>query len=303
MNKIQPKVSVVTITYGHEKYIEDTLNGVIMQQYKGPVEFIIANDHSPDETDAVVKQYLATHVIPKNIEIKYSCHTHNKGVIANFFWALKQATGTFVAICEGDDYWTDPLKLQKQVFFLENNPKCNLVYHPVLVYDEEKKNFLKDYITRGEDGIDKSLIDLALTGNFMHTPSVIFRNNINYHAALFNQPVGDYVVWFLNGEKGDYGYLSDEMSVYRFSEKSTWGKKAPFFRVYVWLKLLLKLKNYSNNASVKSALAQQSIEHFIYGSNSKLGIFNQFKLFILAIRLNKKNFKIIIGIIYSKLTK
>lgn len=122
MNSVLPKVSVVTITYGHEKYITETLDGVLMQQYQGPVEFIIANDNSPDATDEVVKKYFSENPAPENFEIKYTKHDTNKGMMPNFIWALEQATGEYIALCEGDDYWIDPLKLQKQVDFLESNP-------------------------------------------------------------------------------------------------------------------------------------------------------------------------------------
>lgn len=129
MNKILPKVSLVTITYGHDKYIEETLDGVLMQQYDGPIEFIIANDNSPDNTDAIIQAYLANHQIPDNFDIRYTCHPENKGMMPNFIWALKQATGKYIALCEGDDYWTDPLKLQKQVDFLEENPEYSCCFH------------------------------------------------------------------------------------------------------------------------------------------------------------------------------
>lgn len=144
MKNSKPKVSVVTITYAHEKYIEDTLRGVLMQQYDGPIEFIIANDNSPDQTDEVVKKFFDTHPIPENIEIKYTCHQENKGMMPNFIWALEQATGEYIALCEGDDYWTDPLKLQKQVDFLEANNQYMLCYTDFSVYDVKKNRFKKD---------------------------------------------------------------------------------------------------------------------------------------------------------------
>lgn len=121
MNNKLPKVSVVTITYGHQDYILDTLKGVLMQEYIGEIEFIIANDNSPDETDRVVTEFLNTNSIPSRFEIKYTKHEKNLGMMPNFIWALKQAKGKYIALCEGDDYWTDPLKLQKQVDFLEEN--------------------------------------------------------------------------------------------------------------------------------------------------------------------------------------
>lgn len=121
MNNKLPKVSVVTITYGHQDYILDTLKGVLMQEYNGEIEFIIANDNSPDETHRVVTEFLNTNSIPPRFEIKYTKHEKNLGMMPNFIWALKQATGDYIAMCEGDDYWIDPLKLQKQVDFLDAN--------------------------------------------------------------------------------------------------------------------------------------------------------------------------------------
>ena len=131
-----PKVSVVTITYGHEKYITETLDGVLMQQYEGPVEFIIANDNSPDATDEVVKKYFLENPAPSNFEIKYTKHETNKGMMPNFIWALEQATGEYIALCEGDDYWIDPLKLQKQVDFLEENLNYSFCTHRFLLKRE-----------------------------------------------------------------------------------------------------------------------------------------------------------------------
>lgn len=116
-----PKVSIVTITYNHENYILEALNSFLAQKYEGPIEVIIANDNSPDNTNQVISNFLATTIIPDNIEIKYTNHAANKGMMDNFVWALKQASGKYITFCEGDDYWIDPLKLQKQVVFLEKN--------------------------------------------------------------------------------------------------------------------------------------------------------------------------------------
>ena len=122
-----PKVSVVTITYGHAPYITQTIEGVLMQDYPGEIEFIISNDHSPDDTDRVIKEYLAGRIIPDNFTVEYTLHEKNKGMMPNFFWAAGQVSGKYIAFCEGDDYWTDPLKLQKQVRFLEENSAYGLV--------------------------------------------------------------------------------------------------------------------------------------------------------------------------------
>jgi glycosyltransferase involved in cell wall biosynthesis len=122
-----PKVSIVTITYNHENYILEALNSFLAQKYEGPIEVIIANDNSPDNTHKAISDFLVTTDIPSNFEIKYTNHEVNKGMMENFIWSLQQATGEYIAFCEGDDYWIDELKLQKQVDFLENNLQYGFV--------------------------------------------------------------------------------------------------------------------------------------------------------------------------------
>ena len=181
MNKALPKVSVVTITYGHEKYITETLDGVLMQQYQGPVELIIANDNSPDATDEVVKKYFSENPAPENFEIKYTKHETNKGMMPNFIWALEQATGEYIALCEGDDYWTDPQKLQKQVDFLEENKEYIAVGHQRIVVENDiEKNYFSQDI--------------------LYTQCVLFKNIINEDYIKFSDGV-------FNGDTFLFNYL------------------------------------------------------------------------------------------------
>lgn len=136
-----PKVSVVTITYGHEDFIIQTLDGILMQDYLGEIEFIIANDNSPDDTNKVIMTYFVNKVCPKNFSIKYTRHKYNKGMMPNFIWALKQCEGKYVALCEGDDYWTDPCKLSKQVNLLEKNKAVGIVHSCYQVLKGNGSNF------------------------------------------------------------------------------------------------------------------------------------------------------------------
>lgn len=117
MNK--PTVSVVMITYGHEHYVKQAIEGVLIQKCDFDIELIIANDCSPDNTDFIVREIIKK--TPKSSWIQYNNHDQNIGMMANFIWGLQQANGKYIALCEGDDYWTDPYKLQKQVDFLEGN--------------------------------------------------------------------------------------------------------------------------------------------------------------------------------------
>jgi glycosyltransferase involved in cell wall biosynthesis len=115
-----PIVSVVTITYNHENFIEEAIDGVLMQNFDSDIELIIANDKSTDHTHQAIEDVLAKD-ISEHIQVRYFNHKINKGMMSNFIWSLEQAEGKYIALCEGDDYWTDPFKLQKQVDFLEAN--------------------------------------------------------------------------------------------------------------------------------------------------------------------------------------
>jgi glycosyltransferase involved in cell wall biosynthesis len=119
-------VSVIMITFGHEKYIKQAVEGVLMQLCDFEIELIVANDCSPDNTDSIVQKIIETH--PKSTLINYTKHNLNKGMSSNFIWASEQTKGKYIALCEGDDYWTDPYKLQKQVDFLESNKSVGIVY-------------------------------------------------------------------------------------------------------------------------------------------------------------------------------
>ena len=125
-------VSVVMVTYGHEQFIKQSIEGVLMQDCDFDIELILANDCSPDLTDEVVRGILENH--PKSNWIKYTKHPKNIGMISNFMWAASQATAKYIALCDGDDYWTDPLKLQKQVDFLEANEDYAICFHDVLEF-------------------------------------------------------------------------------------------------------------------------------------------------------------------------
>ena len=122
------------LTYGHEKFIQQSIEGVFQQKTNFIVELIIANDNSPDETDDIVKSVISN--APSNIQINYKRHSTNLGMMRNFIWALKEAKGKYVAICEGDDYWTDKKKLQVQKDFLESNPEYVICYTDVEAFNE-----------------------------------------------------------------------------------------------------------------------------------------------------------------------
>lgn len=125
--KVLPIVSISCITYNHSPYIRECLDGFLMQKTNFPIEILIHDDASTDGTEEIIREYEAKY--PDIIKPIYEIENQwQKGRIGSRIFNFPRAQGKYIAICEGDDYWTDPLKLQKQVDFLETNPEYGLVH-------------------------------------------------------------------------------------------------------------------------------------------------------------------------------
>ncbi len=212
-----PLVSVCMITYNHEHYIKQALEGVLMQQGKFRTELILSNDASTDGTDKMIRENWPD---TSSITLRYTNHPSNIGMIPNFKYALEQCTGSYIAICEGDDYWTDPLKLQKQVDFLEQNSLFTLCFHNVAVYDENTKTITRDLITRSVTEIT-TLKDLA-KGNYIHTPSVMLRNTFFLPDWFENVYLGDWSLYMIAVGNKKIKKIEETMAVYRVSDGAAW---------------------------------------------------------------------------------
>jgi glycosyltransferase involved in cell wall biosynthesis len=217
-----PLVSVIMITYKHETFIAEAIEGVLMQEVDFPVELIIADDCSPDGTGEIVQKFIDEH--PNGRWIKYTKHKANKGMMPNFVWALEQARGKYIALCEGDDYWTDPLKLQKQVDFLEVNEEYILTGHDAVIVDSnttvvsETKLPIKYKRSASRDELKQMFWVLTLT--------MVYRNIDelrNYPVALLNVPNGDTCLISLLGNYGAYHYHEDiKPAAYRIHDGGVW---------------------------------------------------------------------------------
>lgn len=209
--EVKPIVSVVMITYGHEKYIEESINGVFLQQTDFPVELIIANDCSPDNTDDAINRIMIN--APETITVKYTRHENNLGIMPNFIWALEQAQGKYVALCEGDDYWTDNRKLQRQVDFLELDLSFSLSSENSKVIDE--RNELEYFFSNYESSREFSIEEI-LKGRKFHTASVLFRKNaLRLPKNTSEFPFGDTLLFVNLALKGKIHYNPVNSSVYR----------------------------------------------------------------------------------------
>ncbi|MFW6224817.1 MAG: glycosyltransferase family 2 protein, partial [Bacteroidota bacterium] len=139
----QPLVSICCITYNHEKYIREAIEGFLRQKTSFPIEVLLHDDASNDGTSSIIRAYESKYpdlIFP----IYQKENQYSKGVKISPTYNWPRARGKYIALCEGDDYWTDPLKLQKQVDFLEKNEEYSMCAHDVkTIYEDdwkEKKN-------------------------------------------------------------------------------------------------------------------------------------------------------------------
>lgn len=213
-----PLVSVCCITYNHESFISDAIEGFLMQDTDFPFEIIIHDDASTDKTAAILKKYADQY--PKIIKpIFQEGNQYSKGVrriLATFI--LPIAKGKYIALCEGDDYWTDPLKLQKQGQFLEDNADYSLCFHRAIKVDKEKKELI-GFWPEGNKIKQRTNLSDILERNYISTQTVLYRNRLftidEYLKVGSGLCFGEWPLHVLNAMKGDIFFFEEAMSVYR----------------------------------------------------------------------------------------
>lgn len=207
-------VSVCMITYNQQAFIEDAIKGVLKQQSEFPIEFVISNDKSTDRTSKIIKS--CTKKLPSNISLSFYDHDKNLGMIPNFVFALQHCKGKYIALCEGDDYWTDPLKLQKQVDFLEAHEDYGICFHKVI----EKNTFNNQDNIIPKKNINSLDIEDYIVANYTATCSMVFKKKKFYEEVphwFSDLPFGDLglILTILKNTNGKAKVLDDVMGVYR----------------------------------------------------------------------------------------
>lgn len=207
-----PLVSVFMITYNHEKYISKALDSILSQIVNFRYEIVIGEDCSKDKTRQILLEY--SNKFPAIINL--ILHEHNVGASQNQFITLNACRGKYIAICEGDDYWIDQYKLQKQIDFMELNPSYSLVYGKVSIFNNEKNRFLKVFFGKECGGVT----GLIVNGNTIPTLTTLFRRDlyIEYiNAGILKWKMGDFPLWIFLASKGDVFFMDEVFGVYRRS--------------------------------------------------------------------------------------
>lgn len=217
INKCDEKYTVCVHcpTYNHVNYIDDCLTGFVMQKTTFPFCVIVVDDASTDGNQSIIQKYADTYPeIIKPILLKEN--HYSKGIPKRKFYDEYDCQAKYIAMCEGDDYWTDPLKLQKQVDFMEANPEYSICFHKVKRLIQQTGEFTDEI-----DVIDmpgrSTIVDLV-EGNYIHTPSALYRiypKIIKQHLNMIPCLFGDYTTWLLLANKGDIFKFEDIMAVYR----------------------------------------------------------------------------------------
>lgn len=204
-------VSVCMITYNHEAFIREAIEGVLMQQTSFPIELVIGEDFSTDRTRAICEDYAENH--PEIIRLLPS--EKNLGMMPNFIRTLQAGTGKYISLCEGDDYWTDPMKLQKQVAILENDPETGLCYTDVDFYYQETGKFARSVF---ENGIKKrytDYLDFLINMGYLAPLTWVFRRDVFDTFELGEPTDGSFVMMLEFLRKSKVYYINEVTGVYR----------------------------------------------------------------------------------------
>ncbi len=220
------KATVSLITYNHAPYIAQAIESVLMQQTSFDFELLIGEDDSRDGTRQIVTDYQRR--FPGRIRLllndrKNVVYVNGKPTgLWNLANNIRLSRGEYIALLEGDDCWTSPHKLQKQVEFLENNRDCALCFHNVRILDEADP--ARQELHYPKPGPDRYDLEDLLRGNFMHTCSVMYRSRLfdDFPSWFFKCPLGDWPLHVLNAQHGRIGYLDEVMGVYRKHAQGAW---------------------------------------------------------------------------------
>ena len=235
------KVSIFCMVYNHEPYLKDCIEGFLMQKCNFNFEIVVGEDCSSDRSREILLNYQK-----KNPgRFKLLLHKENIGALKNQNLTLNACDGKYIALCEGDDYWTDPLKLQKQVDFLEQNLEFSFCFHDTILFNQITGN---QKLRIGERKID-SLVDLrsVIYQNNIPTASLLFRNILNLESLpdwFFKTLKCDYALVVILAEKGLGKYMKEVMSVYRIHNGGIWSSAGINNQIMEDIRFYQSLLNY-----------------------------------------------------------
>lgn len=252
------KVSVCCVTYNHGLFLEKAIHSVLNQQFDGVIEMVIGEDCSTDDTRAIALAYQEK--FPARIKVL--AHATNQGIMANLVSILTVCDGDYICLLDGDDYWTDNLKVQKQVNFLEQNPDFAICAHNLLVVRSDGKQ-LNELFRPEREEAEYDIRDLALQ-NMLATASCMYRNVFNagpnpmgLPAWLLNVKIGDYCLHMLAAQRGKVKYFPAVMGAYRLHEGGAWTGRSEASQLIMYFNAVHYLRQEFTGEIERLLMAQQ----------------------------------------------
>lgn len=284
MDKSIPAVSICCATYNHVQFIRQCLDGFVMQKTNLPFEVLIHDDASTDGTQDIIREYEAKY--PDIIKPIYQKENqYSKGVRVSLVYNYSRVRGKYVALCEGDDYWTDPYKLQKQVDFLENHPDYVMCSHQFNRYWQADGR-LEEIADPHFKGADYDLSNLIGGRWLSQTLTVMYRRS-----ALNLQDYEKYgmsmdMILFYALLKHGKGYcLPDVMAVYRYHKGGVWSEVSLNQRRILEFKARIAIYNREHSYEAALFLAYQFAKAL-----SRTLLISNWTLFMTVARILNKHF-------------
>ena len=243
------KVSVLMITYNHEKFIAQAIESVLMQNVDFDYEIVIGEDCSTDHTREIVTGYEKKY--PGKIRVLLS--EKNLGMLRNYARTFNACRGQYIAVLDGDDYWSSPYKLKKQVYFLDTHPECSGCFHKVKGQCDGSSQSFDIGPTDGK--IIFQLKDLV-PENFIANCSVMYRAGLieTFPDWWYSVEMTDWTTHLLHAQYGDVGYIDEVMGVYRVHPSGVWSMRSGIDNLQEDIKVYDLIKahfDYVSNEDIK----------------------------------------------------
>ena len=286
------KISVVITAYNHEKYIAQCLESVLNQKGDFQVEVIVGDDFSTDNTREIVEEFQKRY--PKIISVLSG--EKNLGVIKNLKRCLNACSGKYIAICEGDDYWIDENKLQKQKDFLGVRNDCSMCFSAILLYYEEDNLFVPHdaQASLKTDAITiEDLIQNNYIGNFsccMYRADTVKK----LPQRIYDLNTVDWMFNMACAQLGKIGFIQNQMSVYRLHSGGAWTSKTKIEKreeICNYIDISNKFFDYKYDTlfSTRKKIIQDEIVHLKQLEDSSKNDGNAFKSFITRLSFRLMN--------------
>lgn len=243
-------LSVFIMVYNHAEYLKECIDNILNQKTNFNYDIVIGEDCSKDNSREIILGYQKLY--PG--KFKLLLYPRNMGAVHNQNEVYKNCLGKYIAICEGDDYWTDSLKLQKQVGFLEKNQEYSLTFHKIKELSTREQTFT---VQNPDTEQTYTLEDLSKQ-NFIITVSVVFKKNFDEMPQWMDySPIGDYPLHMLNASFGLIKYFPEEMAIYRVGS-GIWSTKSKVDQIInTMFALSFLLTNFKENKQVHENLKIQ----------------------------------------------